>query len=318
MFERIIFNDATQVKILSVAVIIPCYNEESTISKVVSDFKDVLPRATVYVYDNCSTDKTVIRAKEAGAVVVTCRKRGKGNVVRKMFSDILADMYLIVDGDGTYSPKDAVKMLNLIQDEQMDMVIAARKEVSSSAYPSGHKIGNKMFNWILRILFGGEFQDIFSGYRAFSRRFVKTFPLTSGGFDIEAELSIHALTLSLPCVEIGSDYFERPANSHSKLNTFKDGFKIMWCILRLLQSNRPLIFYGTIALILLILASVIVYPIITTFLQSGTVPRIPTFILAIGMGLSAVLSLVCGLILNSISEARTELKKLHYLQYSIE
>lgn len=317
MIDRNSFNDATQVKIPSVAVLIPCFNEESTIFNVVIKFKEVFPRAFIYVYDNCSTDNTFSEAKRAGAIVVKSRKRGKGNVVRKMFSDINADMYIIVDGDDTYSTEDSVKMLDLIREEQMDMVIAARNEVSDKAYPVGHKWGNKLFNFTLKLLFSSEFKDIFSGYRAFSKRFVKTFPITSSGFDVEAELSIHALTLSLPCAEIDSDYRKRPENSHSKLSTFKDGFKILWSIIRLLRENRPLLFFGSISLILFLIAIGLAYPIISTFLETGLVPRLPTAVLSTGITMISFLSLTCGFILNSLSQARIEIKKLHYLQYDI-
>ncbi len=317
MTDRNSFNDATQVRISSIAVLIPCFNEENTIFNVVSKFKEVLPIASVYVYDNCSTDNTFSEAKRAGAIVVKSRKKGKGNVVRKMFSDINADMYIIVDGDDTYSVQDSIKMLDLIREEQMDMVVAARNEISDKAYPIGHKWGNRLFNFTLKLLFSSEFKDIFSGYRAFSKRFVKTFPITSNGFDIEAELSVHALTLSLPCAEIDSDYRERPENSHSKLNTFKDGFKILWSIVRLLKENRPLLFFGSISLILFLIAIGLAYPIISTFLETGLVPRLPTAVLSTGITMISFLSLTCGLILNSLSQARVEIKKLHYLQYDI-
>ena len=311
MIERT--NDATTAKIPSVAVLIPCYNEESTISKVVTDFKEVLPLAKIYVYDNRSTDKTAQKAKEAGASVVFVKKRGKGNVVRKMFSNIDADLYIIVDGDSTYNPKDAVTMLDTIVKEQVDMVVAARQEDSEKAYPIGHKFGNYMFNKMLAILFGSEFQDIFSGYRAFSRRFVKTFPITSDGFDIEAELSIHALSLSLPCVEIPSPYFERPENSASKLSTVRDGFKILFSIIRLVQENRPLLFFGSIAFILCVISLAIFDPILQTYLKTGFVPRIPTLLISVAIMIAAFLSFGCGLILNSLSKTRIEIKKLHYL-----
>jgi len=217
MIDQNSFNDTSQVRIPSVAVLIPCFNEESTIFNVVRKFKEVLPCASVYVYDNCSTDNTFFEAKRAGAIVVKSRKRGKGNVVRKMFSDVNADIYIIVDGDDTYSAEDSVKMLNIIREEHMDMVVAARNEISDKAYPVGHKWGNKLFNFTLKLLFNSEFKDIFSGYRAFSKRFVKTFPITSSGFDVEAELSIHALTISLPCAEIDSDYRERSENSYRRI-----------------------------------------------------------------------------------------------------
>lgn len=318
MIDQNSFNDASQVRIPSVAVLIPCFNEESTIFNVVSKFKEVLPCASVYVYDNCSTDNTFFEAKRAGAIVVKSRKRGKGNVVRKMFSDVNADIYIIVDGDDTYSAEDSVKMLNIIREEHMDMVVAARNEISDKAYPVGHKWGNKLFNFTLKLLFNSEFKDIFSGYRAFSKRFVKTFPITSSGFDVEAELSIHALTISLPCAEIDSDYRERSENSYSKLSTFKDGFKILWSIMRLLKENRPLLFFGSISLVLFLLAIGLAYPIISTFLETGLVPRLPTAVLSTGIIMISFLSLTCGLILNSLSQARIEIKKLHYLQYNIK
>ncbi len=224
------FNSETTVKIPKIAVLIPCYNEHTTIATVVKNFRYILPSAKIYVYDNCSTDNTYIEAKNAGAIVKTAKKRGKGNVVRKMFADIDADLYLIVDGDNTYDANDAVKMLDIIHYEHVDMVIASRQDKSEKAYPIGHRLGNKIFNKILHILFASEFHDIFSGYRAFSRRFVKTFPITSDGFEIEAELSIHAISLGLPCAEIKSNYYERPPNSISKLNTIYDGFKILFSI----------------------------------------------------------------------------------------
>jgi len=318
MIDQNSFNDTSQVRIPSVAVLIPCFNEESTIFNVVRKFKEVLPCASVYVYDNCSTDNTFFEAKRAGAIVVKSRKRGKGNVVRKMFSDVNADIYIIVDGDDTYSAEDSVKMLNIIREEHMDMVVAARNEISDKAYPVGHKWGNKLFNFTLKLLFNSEFKDIFSGYRAFSKRFVKTFPITSSGFDVEAELSIHALTISLPCAEIDSDYRERSENSYSKLSTFKDGFKILWSIMRLLKENRPLLFFGSISLMLFLLAIGLAYPIISTFLETGLVPRLPTAVLSTGIIMISFLSLTCGLILNSLSQARIEIKKLHYLQYNIK
>ncbi len=310
------FNRNNTVKIPSVAVLIPCYNEGATIFNVVKEFSDILPRAKIYVYDNCSTDNTAEQALKAGAIVCTAKKKGKGNVVRKMFADIEADLYLLVDGDKTYEPQDAVKMLDIIIREHMDMVIASRQENSEKAYPIGHKIGNRMFNIILSILFSSNFEDIFSGYRAFSRRFVKTFPITSDGFDIEAELSIHALTLSLPCVEIKSNYYERPANSVSKLHTIYDGCKILFSILRLLKENRPLLFFGFIAFVFFIASILLSYPILTTYLETGLVPRLPTALLSVGIMITALLSLTCGLILNSLTKARLEIKQLHYLAMS--
>lgn len=299
----------------SIAVLIPCYNEAETITNVVRSFKKCLPNAIVYVYDNCSEDETAKRAKEAGAVVTIARDRGKGNVVRRMFADVDADIYIMVDGDSTYSACDAPKMVEMIEKSSADMVVAARKERSENAYREGHKLGNRLFNFILKILFNSTFSDIFSGYRAFSKRFVKTFPVMTNGFDIEAELSIHALTLSIPFAEIESAYFERPANSQSKLSTFKDGAKILLSIISLLKETRPLFFFGMISLLMCLLSIGIAYPIIGTFIETGLVPRLPTAVLSMGIMLISFLSLTCGLILDSISQGRMETKKLHYLSF---
>lgn len=300
----------------SVAVLIPCYNEAETIESVIKDFKHYLPEAMIYVYDNDSDDSSAELAEKAGAIVVAAPERGKGNVVRRMFSDVDADICIMVDGDSTYSACDAPKMIEHIKNGHADMVIAARKEVSEKAYREGHKFGNKLFNSFLKILFGSDFSDIFSGYRAFSRRFVKTFPVMSNGFDIEAELSIHALTLSIPCLEIESEYRERPKNSCSKLNTLKDGMKILFSIIKLVEENRPLLFFGIIALILFLTSLGMVYPIVETFLETGLVPRLPTAVLSMGTMSAALLSFVCGLILDCVSLGRIENKKLHYLSFS--
>lgn len=299
----------------SIAVLIPCYNEAETIADVVKSFKKHLPEAIVYVYDNCSEDNTAQKAKDAGAIVVPAKNKGKGNVVRRMFADIDADIYIMVDGDSTYSAEDAPKMIDELRNSCSDMVVAVRKEKSEKAYRGGHKIGNELFNYMLKILFNSTFSDIFSGYRAFSKRFVKTFPVMTNGFDIEAELTIHALTLSIPFSEIESEYYERPANSHSKLSTFKDGLKILLSIINLLKETRPLFFFGMISMFLALISVGIAYPIIDTFIETGLVPRLPTAVLAMGIMLAAFLSLTCGLILDSISQARMETKKLHYLTF---
>lgn len=299
----------------SIAVLIPCYNEAATIESVIKDFRHYLPEAAIYVYDNNSDDATAKIAEEAGATVVFAPERGKGNVVRRMFADTNADICVVVDGDSTYSASDAPKMVKCIKDGRADMVIAARKEISEQAYRDGHKFGNNLFNFILKILFGSNFSDIFSGYRAFSRRFIKTFPVMSNGFDIEAELSIHALTLSIPCLEIESEYRERPPNSHSKLSTFKDGAKILLSIIKLVEENRPILFFGTIALLLFLMSLCMAYPIVDTFVKTGLVPRLPTAVLSMGTMLAALLSVMCGLILDSVSQGRIENKKLHYLRF---
>lgn len=299
----------------TVAVLIPCCNEAATIATVVRDFKSYLPGAPIYVYDNNSTDNTASIASDAGAIVVRSPNRGKGNVVRRMFADINADVYVMVDGDATYSACDAPEMINLINNKSADMVVAVRKELSEKAYRGGHRFGNKLFNFILRLLFDSNFSDVFSGYRAFSKRFIKTFPAVSSGFDIEAELSVHTLILSIPYAEIVSNYRERPANSHSKLNTFRDGALILLSIIKLLKETRPLFFFGIISLVLFGMSLVMAYPVFSTFLETGLVPRLPTAVLSMGTTLSALLSLTCGLILDSISQERIENKKLHYLKF---
>jgi glycosyltransferase involved in cell wall biosynthesis len=278
-------------------------------------FKKYLPNAIIYVYDNRSTDNTAAIARNAGAIVAEVPVRGKGNVIRKMFADIDADIYVIVDGDCTYTAEDAPKMVNLLMDEKLDMVIAVRKEKSKEAYKKWHKIGNKIFNLILRLLFNSTFSDVFSGYRAFSRRFVKTFPAASDGFDIEAELSIHALTLSVPFAEIESPYLVRPKNSYSKLNTFQDGFKILLSIIRFLKETRPLFFFGTISIILFLLSFGISIPVILAFLKSGLEPKFSTAMLACGIMMTSFVSLACGIILDSISQVRKEIKRLCYLKF---
>jgi glycosyltransferase involved in cell wall biosynthesis len=300
----------------TVAVLIPCYNEAGTVQDVIRSFRKYLPNSTIYVYDNCSEDNTAELAKEAGAFVVTAKIKGKGNVVRKMFSDVDADVYIMVDGDSTYNAEDAPTMINSLLSEKTDMVVAVRREKSKVVYRMGHKFGNSLFNFILKILFKSTFRDVFSGYRAFSRRFVKTFPVMSDGFDIEAELSIHALTLAIPCTEIDSAYSERPANSHSKLNTLNDGIKILVSILRLLKETRPLFFFGTIFLLLFFLSIEISYPLVVTFIETGLVPRLPTAVLSTGIMMLSFISLICGIILDSISQARMEVKKLHYLLFN--
>ena len=298
-----------------VAVLIPCCNEVQTVFDVVTSFKEHLPDSKVYVYDNCSSDGTAVVAKQAGAIVRYARKIGKGNVVRKMFSDIDADVYVMVDGDGTYDASDAQKMIEMMNAESLDMVVAVRKAQAEGAYPEGHKFGNALFNFIFKILFSSTFSDVFSGYRVFSKRFVKTFPIISDGFDIEAELSIHTLALGLPFSEIESNYFERPKNSFSKLKTFSDGFKILWRIIKLLKETRPLFVFGMISLVLFLLSIGISIPVIMTFLETGLVPRLPTAVLSVGIMLISFLSLTCGIILNGITQARMEVKKLNYLRF---
>lgn len=300
----------------SIAVLIPCYNEEHTIARVVKSFRRVLPGAHIYVYDNDSEDETAEVAIAAGAEVVKVKDRGKGYVVRRMFSDIDADVYIMIDGDSTYDVEDAPKILKKIEMEKSDMVVAVRKPIDSEkAYPYGHQIGNKFFNFVLKLFFNSTFHDIFSGYRGFTRRFVKTFPVVSTGFDIEAELSVHALTLGVPFSEIESKYYERPMNSSSKLSTFKDGVKILWSIIGLLRKTRPLLLFGTIALFLFLISIFLGAPAIDSFLKTGQISYPSELVLSTCTMITSFFSIVCGVLLDSTSQFRTEVKKLHFLGF---
>jgi len=298
---------------LQLAVLIPCYNEEETISKVVADFKTALPDATVYVYDNNSTDRSAELARQAGGVVREERLQGKGNVVRRMFADVEADVYVLVDGDDTYDVTIAPQMVQCLRDERLDLVNAARHAEMREAYRSGHRLGNAMFTHIVAMLFGRQFNDLLSGYRVLSRRFVKSFPAQSSGFEIETELTIHALELRMPVREIVSTYKERPKGSESKLHTVRDGVRILWAILVLVKVERPLLFFSMICVVLSTAAVILGIPIITTYMETGLVPRFPTAILATGITILAFLSLACGLVLDTVTRGRVEMKRLQYL-----
>ncbi len=296
-----------------VAVLIPCYNEEATIKTVVTDFKNALPGADIYVYDNASSDKTSEIANQAGAIVRYESLRGKGNVVRRMFADIEADIYIMVDGDATYHAPSAPMLINHLIDNNLDMVNGARVEGGDKAYRMGHRFGNQMFTRIVGKVFGKQFNDILSGYRAFSRRFVKSFPALSAGFEIETELTIHALELRLPVGEVNTPYGDRPDGSESKLNTLSDGWRILRVIIELIKEERPLPFFSITALLLALLSIILGYPLIIEWLETGLVPRIPTAILSSIIMLLSFLSLTCGLILDTVTRGRKELKRLHYL-----
>ncbi len=302
---------------LKLAVLIPCYNEEETISKVVADFRSALPGATVYVYDNNSTDRTAELARQAGAVVREERLQGKGNVVRRMFADVEADIYVLVDGDDTYDSTIAPKMIQCLRDEQLDMVNAARQADMNEAYRPGHRLGNAAFTHIVAMLFGRQFNDLLSGYRVLSRRFVKSFPALSSGFEIETELTIHVLELRMPVREIVSAYKERPEGSESKLHTVRDGVRILRTILVLVKVERPLLFFSVICAALGAVAVILGIPIIITFMETGLVPRFPTAILATGIMILAFLSLACGLILDTVTRGRVEMKRMQYLRIPI-
>jgi len=298
-----------------IAVILPCYNEEAAIAATVAGFRQALPGATVYVYDNNSRDRTREIAAQAGAVVRTERQQGKGHVVRRMFADVDADIYLMADGDLTYDPKAAPEMVDLLLAEQLDMVVGTRRHEEKEAYRGGHVLGNKLFTGILSGLFGRSFTDIFSGYRVFSRRFVKSFPVLSAGFEIETEISVHALELRMPVGEVETAYGARPEGSHSKLSTYSDGWRILRTIVTLYRMERPALFYGVIGAFLLALALVLAIPLIVTYLQTGLVPRFPTAILVTGITVIAVLSFFAGLILDTVTRGRREVRRLAYLAY---
>ncbi|MEL6949070.1 MAG: glycosyltransferase family 2 protein [Pseudomonadota bacterium] len=297
-----------------IAVLVPCYNEAATIGNVVEDFRAALPDATIYVYDNNSSDDTKAVASAAGAVVRTETRQGKGHVVRRMFADIEADVYVLVDGDDTYDAPAAPKLVNRLIDDGLDMVTGTRAASSDAAYRTGHRFGNRLLTGLVAFSFGSEVSDMLSGYRVLSRRFVKSFPLLSGGFEIETEMTVHALELGMPQAEVTTDYKERPEGSESKLNTYGDGLKILVTIVRMLKEERPLAFFGSMFALLAAAAIVLAIPIVITFVNTGEVPRFPTAILATGMMLLAFLSLVCGLILATVTRGRQELKRLRYLQ----
>ena len=296
-------------------MLLPCYNEEAAIAATVAGFKAALPGATVYVYDNNSRDKTREVAAKAGAVVRTERQQGKGNVVRRMFADVDADIYLMADGDLTYDPKAAPAMVDLLLAEQLDMIVGTRKHEEKDAYRGGHVLGNKLFTGILSGLFGRSFTDIFSGYRVFSRRFVKSFPVLSSGFEIETEISVHALELRMPVGEVETAYAARPEGSESKLSTYRGGWRILKTILVLYRVERPTLFYGAIGAFLVGLAVVLAIPLVITYLNTGLVPRFPTAILVTGMTVIAVLCFFAGLILDTVTRGRREVRRLAYLSF---
>ena len=296
-----------------VAVLIPCYNEEAAIGKVVADFRAALPDAAVYVYDNNSTDRTREAAVKAGAIVRREQHQGKGRVVRRMFTDIDADIYVLVDGDATYDAPSAPKMIEQLVADRLDMVCAVRVDREEAAYRLGHRAGNRMLTGFVAHVFGQSFTDMLSGYRVFTRRFVKSFPALSGGFEIETELTVHALELDLPISEVDTPYFARPAGSVSKLNTWRDGARIMSTILHLYRSERPLIFFAVVGALLAALSVLLAVPVVVTYVETGLVPRIPTAVLSTGLMILAFLSIAVGFVLDTVSQGRRELKLLAYL-----
>ncbi len=296
-----------------IAVLVPCYNEEAAIPLVVRDFRAALPEATIYVYDNNSKDRTAEVAAAAGAVVRREPLQGKGNVVRRMFADIEADVYVMADGDSTYHAASAPKMIALMLRDRLDMVVGARVDTEAAAYRPMHRFGNRLLTGFVAELFGKRFSDILSGYRVFSRRFVKSFPALARGFETETELTVHALTLRMPIAEIQTPYGARPEGSFSKLSTYRDGLRILWMIVNLFRDQRPSAFFGIASLLLAAIAIVLAVPVFLTFMQTGLVPRLPTAILATSITLLAFLSLAVGLILDNVKVARRETKRLAYL-----
>ena len=297
-----------------VAVLVPCYNEALTVAKVVGDFRAALPGCVVYVYDNRSTDDTGAIARNAGAIVRREERPGKGGVMRRMFAEIDADVYVVTDGDATYDATRAPEMVERLTRDDLDVVTGIRDHGErDAAYRRGHQFGNRMFNWLLGTLFGERPTDMFSGYRAMSRRFVKSFPSEARGFEIETELTVHALELRVPMAEIVTSYFERPAGSTSKLSTYKDGLRILYTMARLFRDVRPLPFFFGFAGLFAFIGIVLGAEVVAEFLQTRLVPRLPTAVLATGLMLLASLSVVCGMILDSVARGRREAKRLAYL-----
>src|SRR4051812_29486728 len=296
-----------------IAVLLPCYNEEAAVAATIAGFRAALPQATIYVYDNNSSDRTGEVAAKAGAVVRTERQQGKGHVVRRMFADVDADVFLMADGDLTYDPRSAPAMVDLLLAEQLDMVVGTRRHEEKDAYRRGHALGNHLFTGLLARLFGRSFSDVFSGYRVFSRRFVKSFPVLSSGFEIETEISVHALELRMPVGEVETAYAARPEGSQSKLSTWPDGWRILKTIVTLYRIERPVLFYGAIGALLVALAIVLAIPLVITYLHTGLVPRLPTAILVTGIIIVAVLCFFSGLILDTVTRGRREVRRLAYL-----
>ncbi|MBF0167413.1 MAG: glycosyltransferase [Alphaproteobacteria bacterium] len=301
---------------MRIAVLIPCYNEEAAISQTVADFKKALPGAIVYVYDNNSKDRTVELARAAGAVVRSEPLQGKGHVVRRMFADIEADIYVMTDGDATYHANSAPAMIQKLIDEHLDMVVGTRLHTDEAgAFRAGHQLGNHLITGTVAWLFGDRFKDMLSGFRVFSRRFAKSFPALSKGFETETELAVHALSLNMPVAEVETPYFARPPGSVSKLNTYRDGWRILKMIIALTKEERPLFFFGTLSALMAAGAVLLMVPVLLTYLETGLVPRFPTAILAASIMILAFLSLASGFILDNVTCGRREIKRMIYLSH---
>ncbi|MGH6682955.1 MAG: glycosyltransferase [Pseudolabrys sp.] len=299
----------------TIAVLVPCYNEQVAIAKVVRDFRAALPGAAIFVFDNNSTDNTAAAARAAGAEVFQEKRQGKGFVVARMFTDVEADIYVLVDGDATYDAPSAPKMIERLLDDRLDMVVGNRVDREQAAYRAGHRTGNRLLTGFVASVFGPTFNDMLSGYRVFSRRFVKSFPALSGGFEVETELTIHALELGLAVAEIDTPYYARPKGSASKLNTWKDGFRILRMIVGLYRAERPLTFFSGIGLALAIASVGFAVPVFVTYFETGLVPRLPTAILSTGLMVLACLSGAIGLVLDTVTRGRREMKLLAYLAH---
>jgi glycosyltransferase involved in cell wall biosynthesis len=304
---------ATALDTAQIAVVIPCHNEAPTIGAVVTDFRRALPSATVYVYDNNSTDETQQLAAAAGAIVRTEPLQGKGNVVRRMFADVEADAYVLVDGDGTYDASTSDQMVRLLLERSLDMVNGARVPMTQHAHRPGHAFGNKLLTGAVAVIFGDRVRDMLSGYRVMSRRFVKSFPALATGFETETELTVHALELRCPIAEVATPYRDRPEGSVSKLRTFSDGFRILRTIMKLMKEERPFAFFTGTGALLALSSLLLAWPLFVTYMDTGLVPRFPTAILVTGLMVLAFMSFVTGLILDTVTHGRRELKRLHYL-----
>jgi glycosyltransferase involved in cell wall biosynthesis len=302
---------------ITIAVLVPCLNEAAAIGRVVADFRASLPNATIFVYDNGSTDDTVERARLAGAVTRSEPLRGKGNVVRRMFADIEADVFVLVDGDDTYDAAAAPKLVDQLLSNCLDMVNASRQSTAQDAYRRGHRLGNRVLTGMVATFFGSRLSDLLSGYRVFSRRFVKSFPALASGFEIETELSVHALQLRMPIAEVPTTYKERPKGSASKLSTYKDGFRILRTIIYLVKEEKPFAFFSMIAGLLALVSLVLGIPVILEFRHTHLVPRLPTALLSAALAILSCLSFTCGLILDTVSRGRVESKRFAYLSFPV-
>lgn len=305
----------TPIPTLTIAAIVPCHNEEAAIATVVRDLRTAVPNMDIYVYDNASTDATVAVARSAGAIVRHELTKGKGNVVRRAFADVDADIYVLIDGDDTYSTADLPAMIEALLDGPYDHVLGVRRQQQEGAYRPGHELGNKGFNWLVGGVFKSDVSDMLSGYRVFSRRFVKSFPALSREFEIETELTVHAMSLRVPQTEVAVGFKDRPEGSESKLRTYHDGFRILSLIVELIRHERPMMFYGIAGAVLAVVSLILGVPIVVEFFQTGLVPRLPTALLAIGIMIVAFMAWMIGLILDGVLKARREAGRLNYLVY---